>query len=650
MFTDVRTGSIVVAQHLGTVLAALVLLCIHVGLGARSRRLLAAANDGDGSDAMHAAAWRWPVDAALGASLLALVLLASGAVGALQPVTVLLITGALGAFVWRDVLAAARELPQLVTRGRLPFIALLLLLLAAAVAPPTEWDSVMYHVRIPLWLLEQGRLAVPPDSLHVSLIGAAHFSSLPLLALGLRSGPAVMQVIAFALVLAGTFALARAALASRAAAWFAVVALIGTPVFVLVAVTARVDVTLVLALVAAHVALATARSRVALGRSSGELVAVTALLLGGAVAIKPQAGAYAIALLPLAWPVLRSLPSVRPALIASALGLAVSVPWLLKNALLVGAPFAPIGAGDRLEPWLATIFGSAVVPAGTDTSILRALSESRAVFDVLAAFFDPGSLTIEGEGAFYALAPVLLLVPAVLLTANARARALGPLLVGLVYAALVIVPFQQINLRYLMPAVPALVVALAAGLDAIVSDRFGTLKVRERRILASILVLAALYPVGGALRHRFFAGSAVLLRHAAGQASAQEVWRRHPDGTVRSYAPVIGNLHRLVPVDGKVLMLWEARGLPIERKTLVDVRLSNWSFLAQSSAPAACLAGTGITHVMVGTGSVEFYVSRGAKAEAFHLNDFTAFRDRCLTDYVNIGPGFGLFTMRPPAP
>lgn len=650
MFTDVRTGFIVIAQHLGTVLAAIVLLLIQVGLGARTRRLLAAATGGAGGEAMQAAVWRWPVDAALGASLLALVLLAAGAVGGLQPVTVLVITLTLGAAAWREALTAAHELPTLVTPARLPVIALLLLLLAAAVAPPTEWDSVMYHVRIPLWLLEQGHLAVPPDSLHVSLIGGAHFATLPLLALGLRSGPAVMQVLAFALVLAGTFALARAALASRAAAWLALVALIGTPVFVLVAVTARVDVTLVLALVAAHVALATARARVALGESSGELLAVTALLLGGAVASKPQAGAYAFALIPLAWPVLRSLPSVRPALTASALGLAVSVPWLVKNALLVGAPFAPIGAGDRLEPWLSTIFGGAVVPTGVDTSILRALSESRAAFDVLAAFFDPGSLTIEGEGAFYALSPLLLLLPVVLLTAKARARAIGPLSVGLIYAALVIVPFQQINLRYLMPAVPALVVALATGLEALVSERLAALQRRERAILSTILVLAALYPVVGALRHRFFAGSAVLLRHAAGQASAQEVWRRHPDGTVRGYAPVIGNLHRLVPADGKVLMLWEARGLPIERETLVDVRLSNWSFLAQSAAPAACLAGTGITHVMVGTGSVEFYVSRGARPEAFRLNDFTAFRDRCLTDYVNIGPGFGLFTLRPRTP
>lgn len=650
MFTDVRTGLIVVAQHLGTVLAALLLLLIQVGLGARARRLLAAADGGAGGDELHAAAWRWPVDAALGASLLALALLLAGAAGLLQPHAVLAVTLALGALVRRDLLVAAHELPRFVTRARLPILALLALLLAAAVAPPTEWDSVMYHVRIPLWLLERGRLAVPPDSLHVSLIGGAHFATLPLLALGLRAGPAVMQVIAFALVLAGTFALARAALASRAAAWLAVVAVIGTPVFVLVAVTARVDVTLVLAVLAAHLVLATARARVTLGQPSGGLLAVTALLLGGAVAIKPQAGAYAVALLPLAWPVLRALTGARSALVAAALGLAVSVPWLVKNALLVGAPFAPIGAGDRLEPWLADILGGAVVPAGMDTSILRALSESRAAFDVLAAFFDPGSLTIEGEGAFYALSPVLLLLPLVLVTATSRARALGPLLVGLLYAALVIVPFRQINLRYLMPAVPTLVVALATGLDALVAMRLGALQRRERAILATLLVLAALYPVGGALRHRFFAGSAVLLRHAAGRASAQEVWRRHPDGTVRSYAPVIGNLHRLVPTDGKVLMLWEARGLPIERETLVDVRLSNWSFLAQSPAPAACLAGTGITHVMVGTGSVEFYVSRGARPEAFRLNDFTAFRDRCLADYVNIGPGFGLFTVRPRTP
>ena len=42
--------------------------------------------------------------------------------------------------------------------------------------------------------------------------------------------------------------------------------------------------------------------------------------------------------------------------------------------------------------------------------------------------------------------------------------------------------------------------------------------------------------------------------------------------TAVGVAPVIANVQRLVPADSRVLMLWEARGLPLERDVLVDVR------------------------------------------------------------------------------
>lgn len=74
----------------------------------------------------------------------------------------------------------------------------------------------MYHLRIPLGLLEQGRLATPADSFHVALVGASHFATLPLLAAGLRSGPAVMQVAALVLTLMSTGQLAERAGVSRA--------------------------------------------------------------------------------------------------------------------------------------------------------------------------------------------------------------------------------------------------------------------------------------------------------------------------------------------------------------------------------------------------------------------------------------------------
>ncbi|MBX7119326.1 MAG: hypothetical protein K1X31_10050, partial [Gemmatimonadaceae bacterium] len=71
----------------------------------------AAADTRDAGDALSAdAGWRWPVDASLGAAVLALVLLALGVAGLLRFAVVLAVTVVLGMVVWREVAAAAREL------------------------------------------------------------------------------------------------------------------------------------------------------------------------------------------------------------------------------------------------------------------------------------------------------------------------------------------------------------------------------------------------------------------------------------------------------------------------------------------------------------------------------------------------------------
>lgn len=673
MFSDTRTGLVVVLGHATTLVAAFVLLLVQVAVGARLRRLLGAAGRED-------AAWRWPVDATLGTGVVALCLLALGAVGLLNAVAVLGCVVVLAALSGSELLRLVRETagwfsPQarrsaaasagvdgsatdstVASLMRALLAVLILLLLAGAVAPPTEWDSLMYHLRIPLWLLEHGRLATPPDSFHVALVGSSHFATLPLLALGLRSGPAVMQVFALLLTVLATVRMTREVGGSRAGGWLAAAMLLGSPAFVLVAITARVDVTLVLALAAAHLALLTATSPssatsafaapatgVAAPRAAARETLVAALLVAVAMGIKPQAGAYALALIPLGW---RAAGGVRPAIVAALVAAVASIPWYLKNLWLVGAPLYPKGAPGWFEPWIAELYGTRVRPPEVDATILSALPEARASFDLLAAFFDPGSLTIEGEGAFYALSPLLLALPLLALAWRSRSQAAGVAAVAIAYAALVIVPFGRINMRYLMPAVPALAVAVAVALEGVSTLLGARISAGMRRALWVAAFVLAVMPLSGAIRQRFLSGHLVLLRHAAGQASAQEVWRRHPDGTARDLTPVIANVQRLVPPDGKVLMLWEARGLPLEREVLVDVMLSNWSYVAQSRGYADCLAGTGITHLLVGGGSVEYYVNRGADPRAFMLDRFANFRERCLASHASIGPGVELFTLR----
>lgn len=657
MYGDSRTGLVVILGHLLTLGAVLLLLGMHLALGAGLRARLGVA-------ARESGLWRWPVDAALGAGVMATIFFFLALFGVLEPAVVRAVVIGLAVVLHRELRTLLGQVRGVFgvqsdgTPGAAPspwwaipralIVAFVLVLVAAALAPPTEWDSLMYHLRIPLWLLDQGHWAVPPDSFHVALVGVSHFATLPLLAVGLREGPAVMQVATFALTIAGTFALAVRTGAGASGRWIAIAALIGCPAFALVAITARVDVALVLTLLAAHLALLEAADkRDAAGTPPSSdtrgLLFVAALLVGFAVAIKPQAGAYAIALAPLGWYAahgrLRALGAAAVAVLAAA-------PWFLKNLWLVGAPLYPKGAPGWFEPWLATIFGTKVRPDGFDASILSALPESRESFDLLAAFFDPGSLTIEGEGAFYALSPALLLLVLLPFAGRQRPRASALLLSGLAYAALVVVPFGQINLRYLMPAIPALAVALGVTSEWLAKRASAEMQ----RFLLVAIGIAALLPLSGTFRFRFLDPNVVLFRHAIGLASAQEVWRRHPDGTARGYAPVIANVQRRVPEGGKVLMLWEARGLPLGRETIEDVMLSNWSFLAQSNAPGRCLAGTGITHVLAGGGSVEYYVGRGADVNAFRLQEFGRFRERCLFNHATVGPGFELFEVRPTSP
>jgi hypothetical protein len=60
LYSDTRTGPLLLLAHLAPLLGALLLLLTHVAVGARLRLLL-------GARGPAAAAWRWPVDATLGA-------------------------------------------------------------------------------------------------------------------------------------------------------------------------------------------------------------------------------------------------------------------------------------------------------------------------------------------------------------------------------------------------------------------------------------------------------------------------------------------------------------------------------------------------------------------------------------------------------
>jgi hypothetical protein len=119
------------------------------------------------------------------------------------------------------------------------------------------------------------------------------------------------------------------------------------------------------------------------------------------------------------------------------------------------------------------------------------------------------------------------------------------------------------------------------------------------------------------------------VRWALGLASRHEVRTGSPDVATQGIVALEDSLSGLGD-DALVLLLWEARTGGLEPRALADVRLSNWSLLSQTMATDTCLAGTGITHVVINRGSLRYYLARGAPPEVFRLAQLQEFVQRCL--------------------
>ncbi|MFX0201987.1 MAG: hypothetical protein ACFFCW_38235, partial [Candidatus Hodarchaeota archaeon] len=167
-------------------------------------------------------------------------------------------------------------------------------LIILASAPPVDWDSLKYHLRVPSQFLEEGRIYLPEDNLHVSRVGLAHMLYLPLLALGSSAGPALVNAFLALLLGMSVFSLATRFFGHQTAS-LSLTLLWGTTTILLVAISPRVDVTLGFFVFLAHYALLIALS----SESNMKFLYLGAILLGFAVGIKYLALLYVIGLAPL---------------------------------------------------------------------------------------------------------------------------------------------------------------------------------------------------------------------------------------------------------------------------------------------------------------------------------------------------------------
>jgi hypothetical protein len=210
------------------------------------------------------------------------------------------------------------------------------------------------------------------------------------------------------------------------------------------------------------------------------------------------------------------------------------------------------------------------------------------------------------------------LAPLVLLFVRDRVM-LALLLPSLGYLAFALGPFAKTNLRYLMPAIPAVALVTVEALRRI-AERLPQ-PVRMRQVLVGLIALAAL-PGLRVDVDRLVYGTRV--RAALGLVSTDEFLGRETHYVVARW------FNQAATPDKKMLMLFEARGFYWDRTTIQDNVLTNWPLLVGTGATDRCLAGTGITHVYVNQAIASYYRYRGLDLTLLNWDRFPEFAGRCL--------------------
>jgi dolichyl-phosphate-mannose-protein mannosyltransferase len=545
-------------------------------------------------------------------------------IGLLLLANAILVGPAIAGFVDAVRLGSSNGVPaaERVSRtAKLALVGATVVMIVLAAPPPADWDSLMYHLLVPARWLQDGSVSTLSGNEHVGLVGLTHMLYVPLLATASTSGPGMVSALFAILVGVATYGLARR-LFNEGAATYATVLLWGTPTIILVGATARVDVTLALFLLLAHFAVLVAW----LDNSPGSLD-LAALLTGMAVGVKYQAGAYAIALVPLLVLVNPGGGGARNRLAATMrfglLSVLAAAPWLLKNQMLFGAPFYPLFVAHRVEPWLLPLLPAGTNSLNVDPRVWHIQESARTAFNIRDAFLNPGALGVGGETSFYFLNPLLALLPfGILSLRNIRLMALtAP---ALVYVVIILAVLPETNLRYLIPGI----VALTITCSALAFDATERLPTAARRAIRILLALVCFIPTAGTV-YIWVRGNHVL-SNLVGLRSGAQYLATHASPVVRSQIGLIKAANPMLASGDTILMIYESRGLYLNAPALEDTRLVNWPTLRAALGPRRCLDQTGITHVLARLGAARYYEARGVTADIIGRRTFEEFSERCL--------------------
>jgi hypothetical protein len=548
----------------------------------------------------------------------------------------------------RELRHAVPRLPRSPADRALAGFVIALLGLAAlrGLAPPTAWDSLVYHLTGPKLYLQAGALH---HNLDLPYLGFPPAGSLLFTWGMLLSGDRLPQWIhlTFAVL---TLSLLSQALPTAGRGWLAAALLLGVPTAYLLAGAAYVEWLVMFAALASFMLLDQIPS--ARRQPSGEvgrrvdprdariLLAaglMAALALNGKyTAIWMVAGLAAVVALRT-----RALPCVAIFLGAVVAGV---LPFLIKNTVLTGNPVYPFFFSGKL--WDAE----------------RALWYSRpgTGLDALQLLIAPWEATVWGvEGGVYlghpsygaSVGPLLLaLAPASLLIWRRPERRgrLSALLVvsGFGYLGwLAQLGFSRllVQTRLLFPVLPFLAVLAAAGFEAIGGlSRWG----RSARFVVGGLIALALSLVG--LQAALGLASTATLQVVSGGQSETAYLR----STLGQYALAMESLQSLPP-QSKVAFLWEPRSYscPASIECQPDALTDRWWHERRRGLDAAAVAaqwkGQGVTHVLFSAIGAQAIQEAGVDPyQAEDWAELDRFLEGQLVPAASFGDAYTLYAWR----
>ena len=402
---------------------------------------------------------------ALGLGAVAYCLFGLGVLGLFSPPVLVAAAVTLVAATARDTMALPPRLPEALRNrarafGEMPgvdrILALLggagfLVALAIALAPPTDYDGLMYHLAVPARFLQAGRIYPMPDVIQANFPFTAEMIYSIGLAFGSDSFGRLLNLVLWGLLVAGTWWTGRRYLGSQTGLPAALALLTAPGAYI--ASSTCVEMLWGLLLLAGVLAFFQY-----LDRSDTGWLVLMGILSGLVLGTKQLAAGVPLMLgCGIAAHLLFSrrvglLEMVRPLALFCATTLLVASPWYLKNWLWLGSPLYPLhtDAGAWADFYLTT--------AGTPKTILNLIALP------LAIFFPPEEWTFSAAlPSHFFLSYLFLALPAVLLAPSHRhVRYL--LLFAALFFATWAAGYQMV--RFLYPVFPLLSLLVAHALVA----------------------------------------------------------------------------------------------------------------------------------------------------------------------------------------